>query len=106
MPKCETCYEKGWLEVSADGIKAPERLIFVKRCGACNLYPTDMAAAEARADERGSDALAVVCRQPQFVNYYPCPDDGTRWSMTWSYMCNDRCPACNHEIEPYRSEAL
>jgi len=24
--------------------------------------------------------------------------------MTWSGMCNDRCPTCDHEIEPYVSE--
>jgi len=41
---------------------------------------------------------------PQFVNHYQCPDDGTKWTMAWSCMCDDRCPTCNHEIEPYMSE--
>ena len=40
----------------------------------------------------------------QYVNYYRCPDDGAEWTMIWSCMCNDRCPTCNHEIEPYSSE--
>lgn len=42
----------------------------------------------------------------QYVNYYQCPEDGTRWAMAWSCMCDDRCPTCNCEIEPYRSEDL
>lgn len=40
----------------------------------------------------------------QYVNYYRCPDDGAVWAMAWSCMCDDRCPKCNHEIEPYKSE--
>jgi hypothetical protein len=104
MSECTACHDVGWLEVSVDGIEAPEDLVFVQRCRACNLYATDMAAAEARADELDAEVLAVVCRQPQFVNYYQCPDDGKKWVMTWSCMCNDRCPRCNHEIEPYKSE--
>jgi hypothetical protein len=39
-----------------------------------------------------------------FVNHYRCPNDGVEWSMTWSCMCNDRCPRCDAEIEPYQSE--
>jgi len=105
MPTCESCYGKGWLELSIAGIEAPEGLVFIRRCRVCNLYATDMAAAEASACELGAEVLAVVCRQPQFVNFYQCPDDGKKWVMTWSCMCNDRCPSCKHEIEPYRSEA-
>lgn len=26
---------------------------------------------------------------------------GTQWSDDAECMCNDRCPVCNHEIEPY-----
>jgi hypothetical protein len=40
----------------------------------------------------------------QYINYYRCPDDRTEWIMVWSCMCNDRCPTCRHEIEPYKSE--
>jgi hypothetical protein len=42
----------------------------------------------------------------QYINFYRCPDDETVWVMNWSCMCDDRCPKCNHEIEPYKSEAL
>ena len=39
-----------------------------------------------------------------FKNFYRCPNDGTEWVDEWSCTCNDRCPTCNAEIEPYRSE--
>jgi hypothetical protein len=42
----------------------------------------------------------------RFRNYYRCPNDGTEWSDEWSCMCNDRCPLCNAEIEPYESEDI
>ena len=28
------------------------------------------------------------------------------WIDVWSCMCNDRCPICNKEIEPFYSEEL
>jgi len=40
----------------------------------------------------------------QFINHYRCPDDGTEWSIVWDCMCDDRCPNCNHEIVPHKSE--
>ena len=40
----------------------------------------------------------------EFLNFYKCPDDGTEWTMIWTCMCDDRCPKCNAEIEPYMSE--
>ncbi len=39
-----------------------------------------------------------------YRNYYRCPFDGTEWRDEWSCMCNDRCPVCDAEIEPYESE--
>lgn len=106
MPACENYHGSGWLEGDLDGMEAPEGLVFIQRCRACNLYATDAAAAEAWGGGFGVVILGVVCRQLQFVNYYQCPDDGKKWVMTWSCMCNDRCPQCNHEIEPYKSEDL
>ena len=44
------------------------------------------------------------CDDNTYKNFYRCPDDGTEWEMFWSAMCNDRCPKCNKEIEPYKSE--
>jgi hypothetical protein len=44
-------------------------------------------------------------RKPfQFRNYYRCPNDGTKWHDEWDHRCNDRCPTCDSEIEPYFSE--
>lgn len=40
-----------------------------------------------------------------YLNYYICPC-GKSWVDKWSCMCNDRCPMCNAEIEPYRSVDL
>lgn len=31
---------------------------------------------------------------------------GQIWIDTWSCMCNDRCPVCNKEIEPYFSRDM
>ncbi len=59
--------------------------------------------------------------EPKFLNFYRCPecisyyemqDDDTRkpvyleWYEIWSCTCNDPCPECGAEIEPYRSEDI
>lgn len=41
----------------------------------------------------------------KFLNHYRCPC-GAEWSDEWSCMCNDLCPVCDKEIEPYDSEDL
>jgi len=41
--------------------------------------------------------------EKQFINYYRCPNDGKKWVDVWSCCCNDRCPTCRAEIEPYKS---
>lgn len=41
-----------------------------------------------------------------FRNYYRCPNDETTWKDDWSCMCNDRCPICGTEVEPYDSEDI
>ncbi|WP_422451934.1 hypothetical protein [Endozoicomonas sp. ALC066] len=39
-----------------------------------------------------------------YLNHYEhC---GENWKMTHSCQCNDRCPVCNKEIEPYKSEVI
>jgi len=106
MADCDACKGRGWLDVSLDGTETPEGLVVVQRCDACNRYPTDIAAAEGRVAASGGRVFAIVCREARFRNYYRCPDDEAHWSMTWSCMCNDRCPTCNHEIGPFWSEEL
>lgn len=38
-----------------------------------------------------------------FHNFYHC-NCGEEWSDWWSCACNDRCPRCNKETEPFESE--
>lgn len=40
-----------------------------------------------------------------YINHYEC-DCGYTWQDEWSCMCNDRCPECNKEIEPYQSDIV
>jgi hypothetical protein len=47
-----------------------------------------------------------------FLNHYECDHAGRAkatepsygWSDTWDCQCNDRCPVCNAENEPWYSE--
>jgi len=39
----------------------------------------------------------------EFENHYLCTC-GEQWQDIWSSACNDRCPACDREIEPYASD--
>lgn len=40
----------------------------------------------------------------KYRNYYKhC---GEEWDDEWSCMCNDECPICKAEIEPYKSEDI
>lgn len=40
-----------------------------------------------------------------FINFYNCPC-GEAWADIWDCMCNDKCPVCCKEIEPYYSEDI
>lgn len=40
----------------------------------------------------------------RFRSFYECVHDGTKWHDEWSCACNDRCPTCDAETEPYLSE--
>lgn len=39
-----------------------------------------------------------------YQNHYAHCDQ--QWTDQWSCMCNDRCPVCNAEIEPFCSDDL
>jgi hypothetical protein len=41
-----------------------------------------------------------------FEKYYHCPICDTEWTDEWSCLCNDKCPNCNAEIEPFDSVDL
>lgn len=38
-----------------------------------------------------------------FRNYYRHKRCSARWVDSWSCCCNDKCPSCHREIEPYKS---
>lgn len=38
-----------------------------------------------------------------FTNYYLCPC-GHEWNDQWDCACDDKCPVCNKEIEPFLSD--
>jgi hypothetical protein len=40
------------------------------------------------------------------LNLYRHEECGTHWADVWDCGCNDRCPKCNAEIEPYFSEPV
>lgn len=58
------------------------------------------------SDEEGNDLDEDQAEEIRFINHYQCPDDGTEWTDCWSCACNDKCPTCNKEIEPYESEEI
>ena len=42
----------------------------------------------------------------QFKNEYRCEPCGEEWDDIWCCACNDKCPRCNAEIEPFDSHAM
>lgn len=47
------------------------------------------------------DSDGEPCR---WINHYYCDECCVSWKDQWSCMCNDKCPRCHHEIEPYKSK--
>jgi hypothetical protein len=41
-----------------------------------------------------------------FLKYYRHRECHTSWTDEWSCACNDKCPRCNAEIEPYKWDDL
>ncbi len=52
------------------------------------------------ASNLGDQAMAWV------LKYYECSVCGTKWTDEWSCACNDRCPECWTETEPYDDKDL
>ena len=42
----------------------------------------------------------------RYLNQYRCPYCQTEWEDSLDCSCNDRCPDCNKEIEPYESALI
>jgi hypothetical protein len=36
-----------------------------------------------------------------YLKFYKCSECGTKWTDEWSCTCNDRCPKCRAETEPF-----
>ena len=41
-----------------------------------------------------------------YINHYYCETCNIHWDDEWDCMCNDRCPKCNKEIQPYASDDI
>ncbi|WP_231890199.1 hypothetical protein [Methylomonas methanica] len=48
-------------------------------------------------------AMQTEASTVRYLNQYRCPYCQTEWEDVWDCACNDRCPDCNKEIEPYES---
>jgi transcription initiation factor IIE alpha subunit len=48
-------------------------------------------------------AQSDLLNERAYTNFFLCPNDQTEWLDEWSCTCNDRCPRCHAEIEPYAS---
>ena len=51
---------------------------------------------------KGKDTMKDNENSKQYLNDYEC-DCGAIWSNEDDCMCNDRCPDCDNEIEPFNS---
>lgn len=64
-------------------------------------------AAEVVAGGKSTPRKTITEDEPiRFRNHYRCLNDGTEWSDDWSCTCNDHCPTCDAEIEPYESDDI
>lgn len=51
--------------------------------------------------------MSAVQKWRNHYRHRDCPvEPGVEWEDVWSCQCNDHCPACDREIEPYDSEEL
>lgn len=51
-------------------------------------------------------AMQTEASTVRYLNQYRCPYCQTEWDDVWDCGCNDRCPDCNKEIEPYESALI
>lgn len=51
-------------------------------------------------------ALGIQTEDPAFLNQYRCERCGEEWENEDAVKCNDRCPRCRAETEPFASEEL
>lgn len=51
-------------------------------------------------------AIQTEASTVRYLNQYRCPYCQTEWEDVWDCTCNDRCPDCNKEIEPFESALI
>jgi len=42
----------------------------------------------------------------EYINHYHCEGCNIDWQTIWDCACNDKCPHCNTEHEPFKSDEL
>ena len=55
----------------------------------------------AEGQMRGIEEQSVT-----YLNCYLCEDCYMEWHDEWECMCNDKCPVCRSEIEPFASAEI
>lgn len=53
-----------------------------------------------------SEGKRMPKMEHRFLNRYRCEECGESWARVWSHTCNDRCPGCRRETEPFRSDDI
>lgn len=75
--------------------------------GGSLVIPADPDAQPLRIEPASEDDSEDDSEDVQYWrNYYKCPCCGETWQDEWDAQCNDRCPGCRAEIEPYTSEPI
>ena len=54
-------------------------------------------------EEKWEDELDKYEPIYPYINYYRCPDCDEEWEMEYDCVCDDNCPTCGEEIEPYET---
>ena len=60
-----------------------------------------------KADQEHVEMACSATMPPVwYLNHYRCPTCQLDWQDEWDCACNDKCPDCNKEIEPYESDLI
>jgi hypothetical protein len=46
----------------------------------------------------------IILNESTTLNFYSCC--GLVWVDLWDCECDDKCPDCGHEIEPFESQEV
>lgn len=65
------------------------------------LYPNKV-----NVEEEHRARVSKAADKRLFNNFYHCPVCDEKWEDEWDSTCNDHCPGCDAEIEPYHSDRV